>query len=591
MRIPDRVLGQITDRLDIAEVIGEYVPLARKQGRWWGLCPFHPEKTPSFSVNPEKGIFYCFGCKKGGTLYTFVMEMEKLSFIEAVRQLAEKAGVELETDERGPDTSARDAYLELYRRVAGSLHYILLNMAQAKDARGYLQKRGVDQEVLDRYEVGYAPADSAWLWQFLREKSYSEEFLKASGLFSEREGRVFPYFRDRVMFPISNNRGEVIAFGGRVLGDREPKYLNSPETPFFRKGEHLFGLRQAQAAIREKKAFILVEGYMDVLALSQCGIVHVVAPLGTALTELQVRLLKRHAARALLLFDGDPAGFQATVKAVVLLEKNGVETEVIGLPEGDDPADIALRDGADKLQQLVKYPINSFQFLLRKAQDLYDIRTPGGKEKTFQFLAPIIAATDSQVRQDGYFRLLAETLEVDFESVRHDFRSVARRADRPLRAAPPADDAPAADSPELYLMMASAANRELFPMVRGRLAPEDLEDPRARELFIALEECLRGGETSMETLLGRIEDAPLRSRLLARIAAGEFSLYPETIVQDGIQRIRRRNLERRRDQLTAQLARSAPADPVSLKELLSEKMYLDEELQNLRVYGHDRSAE
>ncbi len=589
MRIPDRVLAQITDRLDMAEVVGEYVPLTRRQGRFWGLCPFHQEKTASFSINPEKGIFYCFGCKKGGSIFSFVMEMEKLSFVEAVRHLAQKAGVPLETEDRGPEASQRDAYLELYRRVAGSLHYILLNQPQAREARAYLQDRGFTQEVLDRYQVGYAPADTGWLWQFLREKSYSEEFLKGSGLFSQKEGRIFPYFRDRVMFPISNSRGETIAFGGRVLGNREPKYLNSPETPLFRKGENLFGLWQAHSAIREKKELILVEGYMDALALSQCGIAHVVAPLGTALTDSQVRLLKRYASRAVLLFDGDEAGFQATRKAVDLLEKGGLDTAVIGLPAGSDPADVMLREGAEKLKELVKYPINSFRFLLQKALDQHDIRTPEGKERAFQFLAPTIAATDSRVRQDGYFRLLGEALGVDYESVRHDFRATVRKGDRTARAAAAEEQAP--DTPELFLMMAAAANRELFPLVRGRLVPEDLEDSRARALFIALEECLRGGESSMEALLSKIEDPSLRSRLLARISAGEFSLHPEIIVQDGIQRIRRRSLERRREQLNARLARAGSIDPASLKELQSEIMYLSGELENLKVQGHDRSAE
>jgi DNA primase len=590
MRIPDRIIAEIADRLDMAEVVSGYVPLTRKQGRYWGLCPFHQEKTPSFSVNPEKGIFYCFGCKKGGTIYRFIMEMEKLSFVEAVRHLAEKAGVQLPAEEESPQASLRDASLELYRRVAASLHYILLNRSEAKTARDYLQGRGFGQEVIDRYEVGYAPADRNWLWQFLREKSYSEEFLRGCGLFLQKEERVYPYFWDRVMFPISNARGEVIGFGGRALADRQPKYLNSPETPLFHKGENLFGLHQAHTALREKKEFILVEGYMDVLAMSQSGIDHVVAPLGTALTEHQIRLLKRYGDRGILLFDADEAGFQATRKAVDLLEKNGVETGVAALPEGSDPADIMVGEGADKLQELVKCPINSFQFLLRKAMAQFNIQTPDGKEKTFQFLAPTIAATESQVRRDGYFRLLGEALGVDFESVRHDFLSTGRQAPRPARAAAPVEER-VLDTPELFLMMAVAGNRELFPLARGRLTLEDLEDPRARALYIALEECLRSDEQTLEALLERIEDPALRNHLLGRLNSGEFAIHPELLVQDGINRIRRRNLERRMEQLVGLLARSAAMDPGSLKELLGEKMYLDEELEKLKVYDHDRTAE
>jgi DNA primase len=260
MRVPDRVLTQITDRLDMGEVVGEYVRLAPKGGRLWGLCPFHPEKTPSFSVNPEKGMFYCFGCHTGGSLFSFVMEMEKLSFPEAVRLLAEKAGVELEVDEQG--NRDKEAYLELYRRVAGTFHYLLLNHPQAGAARQYLERRAVSGGLIERFQIGYALPNPRWLADFLKGKGYSVEFLSRSGLFSaSRSSGLTGLFRDRIVFPIRTTRDEVVGFGGRTLrAGVEPKYLNTPETPYFRKGELLFGAPEVFRRVRSAGAFVIVEG-------------------------------------------------------------------------------------------------------------------------------------------------------------------------------------------------------------------------------------------------------------------------------------------------------------------------------------------
>jgi len=253
MRIPESTLSEIRDKLDIAEVIGEHVTLQRKGGRYWGLCPFHQEKSPSFTVTPEKGVFYCFGCHKGGTVFDFVMEVEKVPWRDAVELLAKKAGVEIphEEDERGG--IKREVVFELYRRVAGSFHWLLTEGPQAEAARGYLERRGVQRETMNAFQLGYAPADREWLFRFLLQKSYSAEFLGQVGLFLDgSRGRGGALFANRIMFPIANARGEILAFGGRALGDGQPKYLNSPETAFFRKGENLFGMDKAGQAIRRR---------------------------------------------------------------------------------------------------------------------------------------------------------------------------------------------------------------------------------------------------------------------------------------------------------------------------------------------------
>ena len=580
MRIPDRLLAQITERLDAAEVVSQYTRLEKRGGRYWGLCPFHTEKTPSFTVTPDKAVFYCFGCQKGGSLFTFIMEAEKLPFLEAVRLLAAKAGVELEVEE-DEDAGRRKAYLELYRRVAGSLHYILLNHADAGSARAYLEGRGFRRQTLERFHVGYAPPGRDWLFGFLREKNFSEEFLRSSGLFfSSREGGPVALFRDRVVFPIGNSRGEVVGFGGRSLGaERGPKYLNTPETAFFRKGELLFGEPGVFQAVRKAGRFVLVEGYMDVLACAQAGLEGTVAPLGTALTMEQVRLLKRFAPAGVLAFDADEAGARAAQRAILLCEQADLAVEVAELAGGKDPAEILQNAGAEALHKAAKYPINSFQFLLRAARARHNAGTPEGKKGIIAFLSPYLSSIDSPVKRDGYFRALAEELGVEFESVQEDFRKNAGRATAPARPSPAGQAA--SMTSDFFFLLAVAAHRDYFAQVRNLLGPEDLEDPRARKLFVALEECFRAGESSEESLLARLEDPELRGEVLARTASGAFAEEPERLVRDGMSSVRRRALERRSASLAARLAVPREGE-AALRDLLAEKMHVDEELEKLK---------
>jgi DNA primase len=557
-------------------VVSEYVHLEKKGGRLWGLCPFHSEKTPSFTVDPDKSVFYCFGCHKGGSLFTFVMEMEKLSFVEAVKLLAEKAGVQIEVEDG--DSKRREAYLELYRRVSGTFQHLLMNHAEGTKARSYLQSRGLAQETWSAFELGYAPAQASWLYKFLREKKFSEEFLKASGLFSGREGTAL--FRGRIVFPIRNHRNEVVAFGARALRSAvQPKYLNSPETEWFRKRETLYGAPGVYQDVRREKAFVLVEGYLDVLALWQAGVRHCVAPLGTAVTAEQIRRLKRYAPRGLLLFDTDEAGIRAAERTILLCEQQDLPTEVIRLQRGKDPAEILEKEGPQALKKSLESTITSFQFYLSTAHSKYDSRTPEGKRAVIRHLGSYLTSLDSQVKRDGYIRLVAEDLGVDFESARSDLlRGTERSRTRDDSYRRSEAQVPSAD---LFFILAVAVNREYFQEIRNTVAVDDLEDPRARKYFVALEECYRQGERTEEALLRRLEDEELKELLLEKTASGEYSLNPERLIRDGLREIRRRSLEKRRRLLISALARAEDQDAAKLRELLGEKMYLDEELQKL----------
>lgn len=588
MKIPERKIEEIASKLDITDVVGRYLTLTRKGNRYWGLCPFHHEKTPSFSVVPDKGIFYCFGCHKGGSIFTFVMEMEKISFVEAVSQLAEKAGVALEQSVNDPSLARREAMFELLSRVVGSFSYLLMKSDAGTAALRYLEARKLDRSIIERFTLGYAPADRDWLYRFLRSKNYSPEFLASSGLFSSRyAGKAF--FSDRIIFPIYSHRGKVIAFGGRLLEGNGPKYLNSPETEFFKKGENLYGLYQSMEEIRKTRSFYLVEGYVDVLAMHQAGFTNTVAPLGTALTEYQARFLKRNADTALLLFDGDDAGMKATRRAIEICERAGLVSFVQELPPGSDPADVLRNEGAEALKKVLKNRINSFEYLLKKAVNGCDPETPEGKEFVINDLFSYIGCVDSEVRREGYIDLIAQTLGVTRQSVIHDF------ARKPGKAVPPQERNTGGPqtgvSSDLYLLLAVTANREYFPFVRTMLIPDDLEDPRARELFIALEEAYRNEEDSVELLLGRIEEPELKTVILDRLATEEFSINSDRVIKDAVYLIRRRSLEKKRSAVLSQLRKAGSGMKDTVKDLLAEKMYLDRELEKLKVNGNDRTTD
>ncbi len=588
MRIPDRAIAEIQSRLDLAEVVGEYTVLTRRGGRFWGCCPFHQEKTPSFSVTPEKGVFYCFGCHKGGGLFQFVMEAEKVPFRDAVELLAKKAGVELPREEEEPGGIRRETFIELNRRVTGSFRWLLQESPAAEAARRYLAGRRVSDATAEAFQLGWAPPDRRWLWRFLSGKSYTPDFLVRTGLFSEAphggEGRL-SLFADRIMFPIANARGEVLAFGGRALGDGQPKYLNSPETAFFRKGENLFGIEKAGPAIREAGSFHLVEGYVDVLAMHQAGVTNTVAPLGTAFTEQQVRVLKRWTASAVLVFDGDEAGTKATLRAIELCERQEVSASVVALPTGRDPADFVQAGEEDALRALLAGKRPAFPFLLDGAVARFGRSGAEAKERVRDFLFPFAAAAASRLRAEEYLRQVAEALGASPEAVAADFdRWQARQRGR-MRASGPATDE-GAMPPELFLMLALAANRDLFPGVRaGGVALADIEDARARALYVALEEEFRGEETGLDALLARLDDAGLRELVVRKAASGEFDMNPERIVTDSLRRIRQRSLRRDRDAVQARLLRlgGEHADPAEVRELLAEKQHLDSELAKLGV--------
>lgn len=584
-RIPDYILEEIKQKISISEIVSEHVTLHRKGGRLWGLCPFHDEKTPSFSVQEEKGFYHCFGCGKGGSVFNFVMEIDHLDFIEAVRLLADKAGVKLEeeTDEDREKRSDKKSLLELYNRLAESFHYIFLHKQEAEYAKSYTAGRSISDSAVSTFKIGYAPSDPNWLWKFLKSKKYDDDFLGRSGVFS-RNHPTYPLFRNRLMFPIYDQSGNVVAFGGRALDENNnAKYLNTPETEIFHKKEHLFGLYHSLPSIKKSNTFIICEGYFDVIALHEAGITNVVAPLGTAFTEEQAKKMKRYANSCQLLFDSDAAGQHAAVKAASLLEKLEVESNVIHL-EQKDPAEILQNSGSDVLKNIVKNSINSFTYMINRAKNMYDHTTPDGKLSIFNEVRPYLQEIQSEIKLSSSIKTLADEIDVAEETIRSDLkrqRSPVVKQQIRERVSVHSQDI----SLELYLMLIIVNNRETFLEARRMIHLDELQDFRAKEIYTALEECLRAGETSFENLLMRIEHPDVKELLQYHYGSDEFAQDEQELADDVLKRFKLAKLEGNRRELIRkirQVEQNAPSDIHTLQDLLYEKKYIDEEIAKIR---------
>lgn len=423
-------INEVSRRNDLAELVSGYVHLKRNGTSHVGLCPFHKEKTPSFHVDDDKQLFYCFGCGAGGNIFDFVMRAENLDFVDALKFLAQRAGVTLE-EEQGSRRSVSDEeanrrkrILEL-NRLAARHFYENLGKPEAAAALAYMQRRGLERRTAVKFGVGFAP--DAWtdLLEAMQEQGFTQEELVLAGLAVKNDkGRVYDKFRNRLMFPIIDVRGNVIAFGGRALGEDSAKYMNSPETPVFHKGRNLFALNLAkQTGLKE--GLILVEGYMDVVSLYQSGITNAVAGLGTALTEEQARLIKRYASRVYVCYDSDEAGQKAAQKAIGILQEAGNTVRVVSFSGAKDPDEYILKKGSESFRKLLTEARESVEYRLLKLRQQYDIYDVGQKISFLNEAAAILAEIESEMAREVYIRRLSAETDITAEAIRAEVLKLA----------------------------------------------------------------------------------------------------------------------------------------------------------------------
>ncbi len=591
-KISQSSIEEVNSRTDIVSLIGEYTRLEKRGTEYWGCCPFHNEKTPSFHVVPDRKMYHCFGCHAGGSVINFYMEVEKTSFYEAVVALAKKSGVELVFEGNvdyveKPEENQKELYKELYTRVAGSFSYILTQTPQGKKAKGYLDNRGVSDEIAEMFGLGYSPDDGLWLRKFLESKNYSKEFLDNSGLFSKKNSN-YSFFRNRLMFPIWDRNGKVVAFSARLLDGDGPKYINSSDLVTYKKGETLYAFHLAKKAIREKKACILCEGNMDVIAYHSAGITNAVAPMGTSLTEEQLRLINSFADTLILSLDTDEAGQKATWKDILMGRKQGLTVKVIFLEGGKDPDEVLQKYGKETLTNCVNRAILDSDFLLSSLSKKYDITTPEGKNKLALEFFQYVDVLQSDIQKESSLEQLANTLQLSLEIVKSDYVN-RESATKKLEGRTTTDNKPAKVNlnAELRAILAVVSNIDFFPLMRGSLSADDFEDSLAKDMFITLEECYREDIVNYDSILLKLQNENLRNIVAQAVTSGEFAQNTEKTINDSIKMIRLNSLKKRRESLMMTIRQLSMSEntlenQARLNTLLNEKMNIDTELRFIK---------
>ena len=425
MAFPPAFIDELTARNPIEDVVGHYVNLKRSGSNMFGLCPFHGEKTASFSVAPDKGIYYCFGCHKGGGVINFQMEIEGLSYPDAVRALAQRVGMQVPDDEQYQSRYRQQERLWALSKEAARFFNKQLYLPSGAEGLAYAQKRGMPKSTLTKFGIGFAPNEWTAMTDAMRAKGYTDEELRDSGLVSEKNGRIYDRFRNRLMFPIIDVRGNVIGFGGRVMDDSTPKYLNSPETLIFNKRKNLFALNLAK---KSKLGYlILVEGYMDAVALHQYGFDCAVASLGTSLTEEHAVLLSRYTEQVVLIYDGDEAGQRATRRAIPMLEKAGLQVKVLQMKDAKDPDEYLKKFGADKFKLLLEESSNRVEYQLNAIRKKYDIREDEQRVQFINEAAEFISSLPNAVQREVYGHRVAEAAKISYDAMKIEVDKAYKR--------------------------------------------------------------------------------------------------------------------------------------------------------------------
>jgi DNA primase len=564
---------RVKQQADIVRVIGEYVRLKKSGQNFTGLCPFHQEKSPSFAVHPVKQIYHCFGCGVGGDVFKFVMEMEKSTFPEAIRTVAEKSGIAVpKPRERSPEerreNQQRSALVEMHRETAAFFSRFLHDSAEGKVAYAYLEDRGLDREAMQRFGLGFAPSSGDALLRFLKQK-YPEKLLDVSGLISrDQGGRAYDRFRRRIMFPISNESGKVIAFGGRAMGDDIPKYMNSPETPIYLKSNVLYHLDRAKESLRQTDFAILVEGYMDAIAVARAGLANVVASCGTSLAEPQIKLLGRFTRRVIVNYDPDTAGQVATERSIALLLESEFDVRVLALPGKADPDKFLKEQGVEAYRKLLAQSPPYLDYLIGRARQM-DRTTAAGKVAALNFLMPYVQRLPNRLLRSEWATRIASELRVDEPVLREALRRAA--SERRSEVKPKPELLGHAMKPAERLIIRMLVEAEGF---REKLAGElvshklhrGLESERLLDLLISKV----GEKPDAATLAAALEERD--RRMLFEIL---FEPVPEPTWDDAencLSVLRHRRAEEELADLQKQIEAKPAAD--QLRSLLTRRLEL-----------------
>ena len=493
---------RVSEQTDILRIVQGYVPLKRRGNRYWGCCPFHQEKTASFSVLPDKGFFYCFGCHAGGNAFKFISLIENISYFDAIKLQAEKLGIPLPERRRSPQEVAREREIQDLRKVnelaRDFFHNCLTMTRMGERGKAYFAGRGIRQETIEEFQLGYAPPAWDKLSTAFLKRGIKQEFLLASGLCAERKqgGGLYDRFRGRVIIPIADERGRVVGFGGRVLDDSTPKYLNTPETVLFNKRKLLFGLDRSHRAIQQEGRAIVVEGYMDAISVFDAGVHNVVASLGTAFTPEHAKKLLHYAPEICFCYDSDEAGQKATIRALSIVRDTGARVRVIVVPDGKDPDEFIRKHGADAFRALVEKALPLVEYRLRYVLSHTNYDTLDGKVKALHEMMPVLAGIREAAVRSEYERRLAQTLMLEEGIVRSELRHYRPEAEeavrQPIRKAVAKTDTALRKAGRLVIRMAWQ-DAAVIAHLETIVPLEGIRDPAQREILTFLKAAAEEG--------------------------------------------------------------------------------------------------
>lgn len=582
----DEWIHELLSRINIADLVGEYVSLQNKGGRLWACCPFHNEKTPSFTVNSDKGFFHCFGCGKGGNAIHFVMEQDKLTFPEACAYLAEKVDLAVpeNSDNRQYEErkAARKKNCEM-NKVAAHYFHALLYAPAGKQALEYLYGRGIGDRIIKIFGLGFSGNDWDGLMKELEKHGFTKQEMSSGGLIKINEGKSYDLFRNRVMMPIINTFSDVIGFGGRVLDDGMPKYLNSPETAAFSKSKNLYNLNMVRRQ-KDVRSLVLVEGYMDVIALYMHGVQNCVATLGTALTQDQARLIKRYVNSVYISYDGDEAGKKATLRALGVLSKEGIESRVISIPGGEDPDEFLKKYGKDGYIKLMKAARPELDYRFDVAAAPYDLSDGYQKEKYTKDCIAILKSIDSAVVKEKYVKRLSERTGFSENSIMQDLGMASSDEKPEYKSAPKKKETGAAQKAEQGMMAALCAQPDRVLRLERYFSAEELTDDTARKIYsYLLDSAKRGFLPRGDEILSMLElpeDINKASALLEMAAGGDERINADSYLTDCVKRVKIFNKERELSALQEQSR--GELSPEQRKRLGASISELSKELYELR---------
>jgi len=578
LKFSSDLLEEIRNRCDIVDIISEYVPLKQAGKSFKGLCPFHGEKTPSFMVSPEKQLFHCFGCGEGGNVFNFLMKYEKISFFEAVKMLAKKSGVSLPVDEEKENflNRQKERLYKLNNLTANYYRECLFKTNQGKKIINYLKKRGINDTSVEKYKLGYAPSGWDVLTNFLKKKGYSYEELTKARIInkSKIEGKYIDYFRDRIIFPIFNLSGRVIGFGGRVLDDSLPKYINSPETLVYNKGSNLYSLNFAKEDIRKKGYLIIVEGYTDVLITQQYEFNNVAASLGTALTARQIDLIKRFTDIVLIAYDADSAGNMATLRSLDLLVKAGLEVKVIDLPQGYDPADFLIKKGKTPFQNLIDGSLSLIDYKLKLLYSKYSIKTIEGKVKVIKGIIPTLSIMGDENELRAQIVKISEELKLTEEAIRIDLVKYKKGLKEFIPSFINPDSESGNIKAEKILIGCMLENEQIAQNILKKLKAKDFTVPLHRQIVEAIEKILKDDKIiDSQKVIDCLNDDKA-AKLISKILMEETITFDGKIISGYVDTINnfkltqeRKNLEKRAKILDEKIIKSEKIEKDDLKEL------------------------